>query len=1311
MFQYDPELPIVQRREEIAALIRENQVLVVCGETGSGKSTQLPKICLELGRAAILPAPTNQNTSVNPNTRKRLLIGHTQPRRIAARSIAARIAQELDSPLGQLVGYQVRFDEKCGEQTAIKLMTDGILLAESQGDKLFSRYDTIIIDEAHERSLNIDFLIGMMKRILPLRKDLKLIITSATIDAARFAEHFTDQRINRGQSVPVIEVSGRTYPITILYRDPSAESESEEAITSTNLKGDSSNQRLPSFLKRGTRNVGVVSRETKDETELMERAILSAVDELARYDRKEYGGKPGDMLIFLPTERDILEVAKLLRHHLIPGDDAARKTEILPLYARLPVSQQQKVFQVGNYRRIVLTTNVAESSLTVPGIRFVIDTGTARISRYSARSRTQRLPIEPVSQASIDQRAGRCGRIGPGICIRLFSERDYLGRSRYTTPEIQRTNLASIILQTKSLKLGEIEKFPFLDPPRIAAINDGYKTLIEIGALDTKKHLTQIGWKLARMPIDPRIGRMVLAADENGVLNEMLIVAAALETQDPRERPLEHQAKADVAHSPFLDSRSDYIGFLKLWDFYVNLKEVTSRNGLRKAAMQHFLSYNRFREWSDVHVQLLQCVHDAGMKVGPRRVKRDELYGPLHRSILTGNLSGIAQRDSKNEYSVCSSGGNLGKFVLWPGSGLLKKGATESDQQSSPNTVKKEKTSGGDANTFCKWIVASERVETSRRYLRTAAQIEANWIEPLAQHLIQRIYMEPHWDDESGCVHAFERVTLLGIVLVPKRRINFGPIDTKMARDIFIQSALVDSSGEWQSKMPFFSNGKSQEKTPLISNEGCQTWRGGFSFFDHNSNLLEDAKKLQDKLRRGDMLQPQISRTQFYEARIPADVYDCRSLEKWLRESPEHNKSLCMTFADICTEMISDDVMRQFPDTIPTRDGGAVPIEYHFAPGEENDGLTLLVPQNDLRKLEPERLGWLVPGLLLQKITALLKSLPKDIRRQIVPIPDTSKEIIGKIQFGNGDLTTQLAMAVSRLTGRLVKPDDFEMERIPEELRLNIRILDSAGETVGEGRNLIELRRELGAAAIPADAQEMIDPREIAIDHFYHAAKRDIRTQIQWLPNVNRLKVLAQPLPEFDFPLELGRLISLRAIRLDDLSLPKTEAELVAREEEGHHNLGRAVQDVTHLIGPLLESFHEARLAIERAKSSRTLANCIEAKEHLQRLVAPHFLTKTPWMQLREFPRYFRAIPIRFEKLQNGGDAADLQGYEELRRYWTKYLERKELHQLAGIDDSSLETFRWLLEEYRVSLFAQKLGTSQKVSPNRLDKLWETVRK
>ncbi|MDR3183312.1 MAG: ATP-dependent RNA helicase HrpA [Planctomycetaceae bacterium] len=1194
--QYDNELPIVQRREEIAELLLHNQVVVVCGETGSGKSTQLPKICLETGRG------------------KNGLIGHTQPRRIAARSVAARIAEELNTNIGDTVGYKVRFDEKLSANTVIKLMTDGILLAESQNDRLFKQYDTLIIDEAHERSLNIDFLLGMFKRILPQRPDLKLIITSATIDAQRFSQHFTVPQINRRQPVPVIEVSGRTYPIEIRYRSIEEYDDADD-----------------------------VSRETDAEMN----ALLAAVNELTQHGS-------GGILIFLPTERDILETAKALR--------TDKKTDVLPLYARLPATQQQKVFQRPKGQRIILATNVAESSLTVPGIRYVIDTGTARMSRYSPRTRTQRLPIEAVSQASADQRAGRCGRVGAGICIRLYSELDYQHRERYTTPEIQRTNLASVILQTLSLKLGSIETFPFLDPPKASSISDGFKTLFEIGAIDDRQRLTDVGRRLSRLPVDPRIGRMILAAEENGVLNEMLIIASALEVQDPRERPQAFQGKADAAHAPFLDERSDYLSYLKLWDFYLHLKESTSRSGLRKACQQNFLSFNRMKEWNDVYLQLkreLKIIDtgelernenkENGKRGGLVPHDDEQFYEAVHRSILAGNVSGIAQRDVKTaEYNVC----NGGKFVLWPGSGICKK-----------RKVKKEngKTNSSDLQDNSPFILAGERVETSRKYLRTVAVIDESWIEPAAAHLLKRIYLEPHWNRQTGYVHAYEKVSLFGIVIVPKRRINYGPIDPKAARDIFIQSALVE--GELDTTLPFFV---------------------------HNQQILAEAGKLQDKLREHDLLKPEAQRYQFYQERIPGEVYDKRSAEKYAKNNS--TQSWEMTLEDVCervnkagvTIIPSGSALSQsFPDKLETFD-----LEYRYAPGEAEDGLTLVVEQTALPKLEPAKLGWLVPGMLEQKMTALLKSLPKDIRRCLVPIPDTVRTLMKTMVFGEGGLEERLCREVTKLAGRIVVRSQFNTAQIPPELLMNVRVVNDAGETLGEGKDFTLLRKQFRIAAEATDAA-IIPSASSEYAGFHVKHHREIRRQIQHLPNVERLRIYAQPLTDFKFDDDVGLLLAALACKT---SIPS------------------AVQDAVKILPPLLESYHEARRTLEKYSAvSHSFGDSAyaDAKENMSRLTSAGFLVTTPWVWLKEYPRYFQAVTLRFEKIQKTNDQ---QWTAELQRYRQKYEQYRELHNAAGIDDPELETFRWMIEEYRVSLFAQRLGTVLKVSAQRLDKQFEKVK-
>jgi ATP-dependent helicase HrpA len=814
-----------------------------------------------------------------------------------------------------------------------------------------------------------------------------------------------------------------------------------------------------------------------------------------------------------------------------------------------------------------------------------------------------------------------------------------------------------------SLRLGNIETFPFLDPPRTTAIADGYKTLFEIGAIDDQKHLLPLGWKLSTLPVDPRIGRMILAAEENGVLNEMLIIASALEIQDPRERPQEFQSKADTAHEKFLDKQSDFLAYLKLWDFFQNVKDQTSRNGLRKSCQQNFLSFNRMKEWSDIHLQLIQYVHNAKMKIGQRQTEITKLYEPLHKSILAGNLSGIAQYSNRFEYTVAGGG----KFVLWPGSGTQKyqqqRQNNNNNNKNSNNKNNKKETE--ESTGLPHWIIAVERLETARRYLRTVAQINVDWIEPLAKHLINRVYLEPYWDCETGYVHAFEKVSLFGIVIIPKRRINYGTINPEAARDIFIQSALIE--GEIDTNLEFFV---------------------------HNQKILDEARKLQDKLRHPDIVKPESARCQFYQERIPDEVYDKRSLEKFAKQSStEHWK---MTLADLCTETID---VSAFPDQLES-----FGIEYRYAPGEQHDGLTLIVPKKELRKLESTQLGWLVPGLIEQKITALLKSLPKDIRRQIVPIPDTVKELATKIQFGQGDLEDQICKEVTRLIGRLVVPSDFKIEQIPLELRMNIRVLDEDGETIGESRDFHVLRKEF---AVPLQEQEKTPQYE---QLFYTAHKREIRTQIQWLPNADKLKIYAQALPQFDLYEDLGQLIAARALQLEELPISNQE-EFEYRNVSAKQQISIAVQEITKLIVPLLESFHLARLAIEQNKTNRTEIAWQDAKEHLKRLTEPDFLIRIPWRILCEFPRYFKAIPFRFEKLRNGGDVFDRQATSELQKYWEQYTERLELHKAAGITDPELTTFRWMLEEYRVSLFAQRLGTSIKISPQRLNKQFEKVRR
>lgn len=1270
--EYDSELPICEKRQEIADLIKKNQVIVLCGETGSGKSTQLPKICLELGYGI------------------KRMIGHTQPRRIAARSVATRIAEELRTPLGQGVGYKVRFTDDCGPMTRIKLMTDGILLAESQTDPFFNQYEVIIIDEAHERSLNIDFLLGMFKRILTRRRDLKLIITSATIDAQKFADHFS----SFDRKVPVIEVSGRTWPIEILYR-PADPRELNEI--------DSDNETSDSFHRPNKKKP-----EFETEEDAYERTLLSAIDETALRER-------GDVLIFMPTEHDIFETARLLKHHKIPGDDAVRKTEILPLYARLPVAEQQKIFHGSSWRRIVIATNVAESSLTVPGIKYVIDTGTARISRYSARSKTQRLPIEPISRASADQRAGRCGRIGPGVCVRLYSEQDYLSRERYTIPEIRRTNLASVILQTKAFRLGAVERFPFIDPPAISAITDGYKTLFEIGAIDKDHQLTPIGKKLARLPVDPRIARMILAADEGKCLREVLIIASVLEIQDPRERPFEQKDKADEKHAPFLDENSDFLSWLKLWDFWQDLKNKLSKSQLRKAARENFLSWNRMKEWTDIHLQLQQLIKDSKLTLSARK----DDYDSVHKAILTGLLYGVAKKTETPEYQTTGNS----KFFLWPGSGVKKKKHL--------------------------WLVAAERLETSQKYLRTLGKIDPEWIEPIAEHLLEHRCFDPFWNSKSGYVQAWERVLLYGLEIIPKRRINFGPTDPKLSREIFLRSALV--AGEFYNAPDFFLQ---------------------------NQRTREEAEKLQAKLRNFRLLKSEEVVYQFYDQRLPNDVYDKTTLEKWYRRlSPNEKRQLLLTVSDLCSEEIPEDLSKNFPDTFQTLQGMELPIDYQFKPGETDDGLSITAGLETLSQLDTTSLGWLVPGLLEYKIVSSLKTLPKEIRRELVPIPETAREIVKNITFGEGDFFEELARQASRYSGKFVTPADFDKDRLPDDLAMNIKIIGEDGELLGESRDLEDLREKLGAqvsqtfSAVPNSdwnrdglkkwdfgtlpdfipiasrsvrlkgypaicdplfleeegksfpantlSLRLFDTPVRALKQFRFGLLRafffkhhdELIGQAKWIPEIRKHALLFRSISNgtiIDFTAELIAAIAQNGVKRP---FPKNEGEFNHYLKACHENLVPAVQEATYWLSLFVPACHEAKLLIEKNQRGTFADFSEDAEFQLSQLLLPKFHWTIFWDHLKEYPRYMKGIAVRFDKIKSGGLIQDRANSDQMIDLWNEYVDLRDRQALAGINDPELELYRWMLEEYRISLFAQKLGTSMKISAVRLEKQLEKIKR
>lgn len=1250
--RWQNDLPVTQRRQEIAEAIRKHPVVVVCGETGSGKSTQLPQICLEVGRGVAG------------------MIGHTQPRRIAARSIAARLAEELGVPLGQEVGYKVRFADATSPRTYVKVMTDGILLAETQSDRFLDCYDTIILDEAHERSLNIDFLLGYLRNLLRRRRDLKVIITSATIDVGRYAAHFAVD----GVPAPVIEVAGRNWPVEIRWRPPPVDDASGEPD--------------------------------------LERAVLDAVDELARE-------TPGDLLVFMPTEQAIHEMAKALRGHRIAGEDPQHPTQILPLYARLPVAEQQKVFQPHDHRRIVIATNVAESSLTVPGIRGVIDPGTARISRYSARSKTQRLPIEPISRASADQRAGRCGRVGPGICIRLYSPEDYDARPRYTPPEILRSNLAWVILQTKALGLGAVERFPFLDPPRPEAVRDGYRTLFELGALDEREELTEVGRRLARIPVDPRLGRMILAAEEYRCLHEVLIIAAALAVQDPRWRPPERSEAADAAHARFADPDSDFLTYIRLWEFYQELKQTHGRRGLRQACQENFLSYTRMREWQEVHRQLLEILQQAGLKLGPWCND----YAAIHRALLAGLLSNVALRTDAHQYTV--AGGR--KFYLWPGSTLFAKKP--------------------------RWIVAAEMVETSRRYLRTCAHIQARWIEPLAGHLLKRFYSEAHWDRRWQAPAAWERVTLFGLPIIQARKVRLGDVDPAAAREVLIQAGLVEGRIEAQ-----------------------------LDFLEHNRHVLEELRRWQDKVRRPDLLLGQWAQYDFYDRRLPPHVYDTRRLVRWYRGQSRTDATLLwMRPADL----LRDDAPPLNPADFPERldlAGLEVPVRYAFDPGAEDDGVTITVPVEAVPRLDPSRLEWLVPGFLARKVEALIRSLPKPLRRHLVPVPETARQIAEGLRFGEGSLSEAVARAAGRLAGQAISPHDFQREKLPRELQMNICVVDGAGHVLAQSRDLAELRQRLAqeaqrrfatlddrgwrrdglvdwdfdalpevvhldqAGLVIAAFPMLVDQKHAvglrlapspdqAARHTHAGLRRlvvlraagTLRPAIEWLPHREQLRRLAQGLASLpslsgtaapqggqllrDIEAELVELLAERAF-LAAGPIPRNKAQFEAFLETGRQRIGLAVQEVAELLPPFCQAFDQAWQALQQAQNAPWQYAVADIAGQLARLMFPGFLVQTPWYWLQQYPRYCRAMAVRLERISAGGLARDRRAWEE------EILPRQEAcdqcleqHRMMDTEDPELVLYRWMLEEYRVSLFAQRLGTALPVSGPRLDRQWAKTRR
>ncbi|MEC9372970.1 MAG: ATP-dependent RNA helicase HrpA, partial [Planctomycetota bacterium] len=1144
---------------------------------------------------------------------------------------------ELGTSVGGQIGFKVRFGDRTGRDTLVKVMTDGILLAETQGDRFLEQYDTLIIDEAHERSLNIDFLLGYLRNLLPRRPDLKVIVTSATIDPARFARHFATD----GVDAPVIQVSGRTYPVEVRWRP-------------------------------------LVTDDPDEEDRSVQDAVLHAVDELAALDRR---GDEGDVLIFMPGEREIRETTESLRKHHVGGDET---TEIVPLYARLSPSDQQRIFQAHRGRRIVIATNVAETSLTVPGIRYVIDPGAARISRYSPRTRVQRLPIEAISQASADQRKGRCGRTAPGVCIRLYSEEDYAQRPAFTDPEIKRTNLASVILQMKALRLGKPESFPFLEAPDARAIHDGYETLRELGAVDDEGQLTEIGRRLARLPIDPRIGRMVLAAHDEHCLKEVCVIAAALSSLDPRERPLEKQAEADAAHEQFRHEDSDFLGFLAIWEFWRGRAKSLSNSQLRKACKQNFLSYLRMREWIDVHRQ----IRETALEMGLRENDRPAEYTEIHKALLSGLLTSVGHRRDEPEYS----GVHGVKFNIFPGSGQF---------QSRP-----------------KWVMAAELVRTTKLYARTVAKIQPQWIEQVGAHLVKRSYSNPRWDSETIRVVADEKVTLFGLEIFPKRTVHYGPIDPPAARDLFIHHALVE--GEIVFSAPFFK---------------------------HNQRLMERLEQLEAKARRRGIIADAQARFAFYNRRLPPDVFSGKTFETWRRRA-EHDdpRLLFMSDRDLMAGDASDVTEERFPSEMRVR-GGSLALDYNLAPGEAHDGVTLTIPLESIGSVDPSACAWLTPGMLEEKVVALIRSLPKETRRHFAPAPEFAHRVSTALRFQEGDLIEAVRGELGRIAGFEVAREAFDEASLPEHLKMRFRVLDERGEAMAEGRDLDALRRSLSGevedrlarldddgwtktgmkgwemgdvprvvelsrggasiAAWPAVVDEgstvgvRLYPTEEAAQSAHRKGLRRLfamecgREIAHFVDSMGSFQAMALRYAPIGDAKRLRRamidLIAERAFIPEDDAI-RTPGAFSARVDEGWNRISAAAQQCGGLVDRILEELHGARLLLEREWPAVCARSVQDVRAQLARLTMEGFLTETPFVWLYQYPRYLRAIRRRLERLTASTAGRDAALMEQALPHWRACVERMESHAGAGVFDPALEQFRWMIEERRVSLFAQELG-------------------
>jgi ATP-dependent helicase HrpA len=1223
---YPAQLPVSQQKDDIAVAIRDSQVVIVAGETGSGKTTQLPKICLELGRGV------------------RGAIGHTQPRRIAARAVADRIAEELHTSVGDVVGYQVRFANRSSDDTLIKVMTDGILLTEIQHDRDLRAYDTVIIDEAHERSLNIDFLLGYLKQLLPRRPDLKVIITSATIDPERFARHF--------DNAPIVEVSGRVFPVEVRYR-PLVDDVDDD------------------------------SDEPRDQT----RAICDAIDELAR-------SGPGDVLVFLSGEREIRDTADALRkQHL-------RDTEILPLYARLSTAEQHRVFQSHPGRRIVLATNVAETSLTVPGIRYVVDPGTARISRYSSRLKVQRLPIEPISQASANQRKGRCGRVSDGICIRLYSEEDFAARPEFTDPEILRTNLASVILQMTALDLGDIAAFPFVEPPDRRQVRDGIELLRELGALepdrsDGRRRLTSTGRALAQLPVDPRLARMIVEADHNGCVAEVLVVAAALSIQDPRERPLEHQQAADDQHRRFVDPTSDFVTFLNLWVYLRDRQGSLSSSAFRRLCKSEYLHYLRVREWQDLVTQLHQATKSLGFSYNREPAESQR----IHVSLLSGLLSHIGLRDAEKQDYVGARGA---RFALFPGSALFRKPP--------------------------RWVMAAELVETSRLWGRINARIEPEWIEPIAQHLLKRSYSEPHWSSHRGAAMAYEKVTLYGVPIVASRLVTYGSIDPELSRELFIRHALVEGD-----------------------------WRTHHRFWHENRDLLQEVEELEHRARRRDIVVDEDALFDFYDRRVPSEVTSARHFDTWWKRARREQPDL-LSFRK--SMLVTDEAAAVTQEQYPTtwhQDDLSLPLSYQFEPGSDADGVTVHIPLAVLNRVSDGGFDWQVPGLQHELVTALLRSLPKALRRNVVPIADTARVLLEHVQPDGGEefLIDALSRELRNRTGIAVPHDAWDIERIPPHLRITYRIEDESGNTLAEGKDLQKLKQQLRSSirqtlaraaaglersrltdwsvdTLPSTVQRDVDGHVIEgfpalVDEGSSVAIRILpteREQRRSMRNgVRRLILLTVPSPirkvvaQLDNRSKVALGVNPYASVPDLLDDCVTAAvdQLMARhagdvrDREGFEQLRDRVRpelldatdDIVRAVARILAIAAEIERRIAAERSPTLLPSLTDLLNSLSGLIFSGFVSEIGASRLGDVERYLQAMQRRLDALPDrpGRDRDSMQRWQQTQDAYQAAVEA--LPPQRRTDDDVTE-LRWMLEELRVSLFAQGIRTAYPVSEKRI---------